>query len=149
MLRNLVKMQCIVYLFNVHVVLKDFLKGKDNASVLPPNYFVVRLKREWIGKLHELQIEVMVGSKLKRFNCPLCHLTFSKKSSLNRHVKIHTGEKPHTCPTCQEGFTRADKLKVHIQRMHEEYYQATWRKNEITYQSSSQVRIFAENVNMA
>lgn len=117
----------------IHLVALTIFLGKDNASVLPPDYFVVRLKRECIGKAticnktigkwHKLQIEAedCNSSQLKRFNCPFCHLTLSRKSSMNRHILAHTGEKPHTCPACHEGFTRSDKLKVHMQRMHQNY----------------------------
>ncbi|XP_019063662.1 transcriptional repressor CTCFL isoform X2 [Fukomys damarensis] len=48
------------------------------------------------------------------FQCNLCVFTSSRLSSFNRHMKIHTSEKPHTCHLCLKTFRTVTLLRNHI-----------------------------------
>ena len=54
---------------------------------------------------------------LKRFYCgaPGCMKGFEKKDNRNKHLLIHTGEKPYLCnePGCSKTFNRSSHLKTH------------------------------------
>lgn len=50
--------------------------------------------------------------------CTICSQVFSCKSSLKRHFRIHSGERPFKCHVCTRGFTQGSTLKKHIQRIH-------------------------------
>lgn len=54
----------------------------------------------------------------KPFECPDCGKTFSRKPSMKRHRLSHTGERPFECTICSKRFSRKDVLYSHIQRTH-------------------------------
>ena len=53
-----------------------------------------------------------------RCPCMFCPKTFAQKANRDRHICLHTGDKPYSCPECGEKFSRGDKLKLHRVRTH-------------------------------
>ncbi|XP_068112810.1 zinc finger protein 585A-like isoform X2 [Hyperolius riggenbachi] len=55
--------------------------------------------------------------RIKNYHCSECRKSFTSKSELNRHQKIHTGERPYSCPQCGKRFTRKQHVVRH-QKIH-------------------------------
>ncbi|KRT84747.1 zinc finger protein, partial [Oryctes borbonicus] len=46
--------------------------------------------------------------------CTVCSKSFPKKCLLERHMRIHNGEKPFACPKCDKAFAQKSTLQIHL-----------------------------------
>jgi sal-like protein len=58
---------------------------------------------------------------LFKHRCRYCGKIFGSDSSLQIHVRSHTGERPYKCNICGSRFTTRGNLKVHFQRHSDKY----------------------------
>lgn len=47
------------------------------------------------------------------FTCLCCFKTFTSRSNLERHSRLHTGHRPYACNICGKAFSRKDHLSNH------------------------------------
>lgn len=60
-------------------------------------------------------------SSLFKHRCRYCGKIFGSDSSLQIHIRSHTGERPYKCNVCGSRFTTKGNLKVHFQRHSDKY----------------------------
>ena len=53
-----------------------------------------------------------------RVHCPQCVLSYSKKSSVNRHIKTIHEKLTYACSLCSKVYSYKNSLKRHIKRSH-------------------------------
>src|SRR5258705_12075224 len=64
------------------------------------------------AKSHSKQCNPLrTGGKI--FKCESCLKSFSVRSKLMEHLKMHTGEKPYACDLCNKSFSTCQVLTIH------------------------------------
>ena len=46
-------------------------------------------------------------------NCPICGKSIIHRGNLQRHIQLHTGEKPYKCDLCGKDFSQLSNMKRH------------------------------------
>ena len=54
--------------------------------------------------------------------CEICHKILADPSSLYRHRKIHSGDKPHQCPFCDRRFIQRYGFSLALAYTYHQFY---------------------------
>ncbi|XP_016295530.1 gastrula zinc finger protein XlCGF8.2DB-like, partial [Sinocyclocheilus anshuiensis] len=102
---------------NVHMRIQQTdsmgLKEDQQHQFEIPHHFKIEDGNAVISQTEQNFTQTQAG-KTGSFTCTQCGKSFSEKSKFNRHMTVHTGEKPYTCTQCGKGFSQKTNRNRHM-----------------------------------
>ncbi|XP_033985891.1 zinc finger protein OZF-like [Trematomus bernacchii] len=98
---------------NSHVAESQDQKGGEQASEPKPHHKGKSQSKD----VNNMNLSEMHSDTQQSLKCDACGMYFQEKSSLDKHLKIHTIKKTLSCNTCEKIFANKSELIIHT-RIH-------------------------------
>ncbi|XP_033740217.1 zinc finger protein 665-like isoform X2 [Pecten maximus] len=63
---------------------------------------------------HHMTAEELAHCNFKTHKCEYCGKIFRERQDHDRHLRMHTGEKPYACELCGKAFSDSSNLRTHV-----------------------------------
>ncbi|XP_013113548.1 zinc finger protein 236 [Stomoxys calcitrans] len=103
----------------------DSATGEDMKYVCPICDVVSATPHQFTN---HIRCHNYTSGNTENFTCRICSKVLSSASSLDRHVLVHTGERPFNCKYCHLTFTTNGNMHRHM-RTHKQHQHTHHRRN--------------------
>lgn len=83
------------------------------------NCYVCRLCSKVFAARSSIVRHLRTHTGDRPFTCKICKKGFRQRAHLRVHSTVHSGEKPFPCHLCERAFTQKHSLKDHLSRLHQ------------------------------
>ena len=105
------KYKTLLFLFSVSVGYQEQEPGR--LPIVPRGLLPCQYCNKLFTSNCYVQRHERIHTGEKPYNCDICGQWFSHKGNLSTHKRVHTGEKPYNCETCGKSFSQSSALKSH------------------------------------
>lgn len=95
----------------------DSPKTQEKKRAVPPRKHECSVCNKTFTRKSNLVDHLRLHANMRPYECEICHATFVQTGNLRAHMRIHTKERPYECNICGKTYNQSGALKVHI-RVH-------------------------------